>query len=113
MMASSSGSQFNFTLPIEALSGQNANVLSALLGMQQPMQGEELQSIGKVIMNDNCSFNIFSTHVKSTAISIELGEVGGTLYGLEQLVKFPYKPSESLLNLMLKGNPDYRIDNLK
>ena len=45
-MASNSGSQFNFTLPIEALSGQNANVLSAILGMQQ--QGEEMQSMGKV-----------------------------------------------------------------
>ena len=44
-MSSNSGSQFNFTLPIEALSGQNANVLSAILGMQQ--QGEEMQSMGK------------------------------------------------------------------
>ena len=113
MMALSSGSQFNFTLPIEALSGQNAHVLSALLGMQQPMQGEDLQSIGKVLMNDNCSCNIFSAHVESSAISIQLGEVGGTLYGLERLVKCPYKLSESLLNLMVKGNPDYRIDNLK
>ena len=89
MMASSSGSQLNFTLPIEALSGQNANVLSALLGMQQPMQGEELQCIGKAIMKDNCSFSIFSAHVELRAISIELGEVGGTIYGLERLVKFP------------------------
>ena len=48
-MASSSGSQFNFTLPIEALSGQNANVLSAILGMQQ--QGEDIQSMGKVNFN--------------------------------------------------------------
>ena len=103
MMASSSSSQFTFTLPIEALSGQNANVLSALLGMQQPMQGEDLQSIGKVSMNDSCSFTIFSAHVKSRAISIGLGEVSGTLYGLEQLVKCPYKPCQSLLNLMLKG----------
>ena len=113
MMTSSSGSQFNFTLPIEVLSGQHSNVLSALLAMQHPMQGEELQSKGRVIMNDNCSFNIFSAHVESRAISIELGEVGGTLYGLQRLFNFSYKPSESLLNLMLKGNPDYRIDNLK
>ena len=83
MKASSSSSQFNFTLPIEALSGQNATVLSALLGMQQPMQVEELQSIGKVLMNNNCSFTSFSSHVESRAISIELGELGGTLYGLE------------------------------
>ena len=48
-MASSSGSQFNFTLPIEALSEQNANVLSAILGMQQ--QGEDIQSMGKVTFN--------------------------------------------------------------
>ena len=33
-MASNSSRQFNFTLPIEGLSGQNANVLSAILGMQ-------------------------------------------------------------------------------
>ena len=83
MKASSSSSQFNFTLPIEALSGQNATVLSALLGMQQPMQVQELQSIGKVSMNNNCSCNNVSAHAESKAISIELGEVGGTLYGLE------------------------------
>ena len=55
-MASNSGSQFNFTLPIEALSGQNANGLSVVLGMQQ--QGEEMQSMAKVSFTDSLSYSL-------------------------------------------------------
>ena len=45
-MASSSGIQLNSTLPIEALFEQNANVLSAILGMQQ--KREDVQGMGEV-----------------------------------------------------------------